>query len=120
MKRDNIIYWVTTGLIALLFLFSSVLYLTKSPELIQNFKQIDIPLYFISMLGVFKLLGALAILNPWSEKLKEWAYAGFGFTLIGAVWVHLATGTSFLMPLVILGILGVSYFFKQKLQSKVA
>ncbi len=120
MKRDKIIYWITTGLISLLFLLSSYMYLTQAPDLMQNFKQIGFPVYFVTMLGIFKLLGSLALLNPWFDSLKEWAYAGFGFTLIGATWTHIVTGTPFIMPLVILGILVVSYFFKQKLQAKVA
>ncbi|AXE20366.1 DoxX family protein [Runella rosea] len=120
MKRDKIIYWITTGLIALLFLFSSYMYLTKAPDLIQSFQKIGFPIYFVTMLGIFKLLGSLALLNPWFDSLKEWAYAGFAFTLIGATWTHIATGTPFIMPIVILGVLGVSYFFKQKLQAKLA
>ena len=120
MKRDKLIYWITTGLIALLFLFSSYMYLTKAPDLMQSFQKIGFPVYFVTMLGIFKLAGSVALLNPWFDKLKELAYAGFAFTLIGATWVHIATGTPFIMPLVFLGILGVSYFFKQKLQTKVA
>jgi hypothetical protein len=96
------------------------MYLTKAPDLIQSFQQIGFPIYFVTMLGIFKLLGSLALLNPWFDSLKEWAYAGFAFTLIGATWTHIATGTPFIMPIVILGVLGVSYFFKQKLQTKVA
>jgi DoxX-like family len=120
MKRDKIIYWITTGLISLLFLFSSYLYLTKAPDLMQNFKQIGFPVYFVTMLGIFKLLGSLALLNPWFDSLKEWAYAGFGFTLIGAAWTHIATGTPFIAPILILVVLGASYFFRKKLQGKVA
>ena len=120
MKRDKIIYWITTGLIALLFLFSSYMYLTKAPDLMQSFQKIGFPVYFVTMLGIFKLAGSIALLNPWFDKLKELAYAGFAFTLVGAAWTHIATGTPFIMPIVILGILGVSYFFNQKLQAKVA
>ncbi|WP_428666272.1 DoxX family protein [Runella sp.] len=120
MKRDKIIYWITTGLISLMFLFSSYMYLTKAPDLMQGFQKIGFPVYFVTMLGIFKLLGSLALLNPWFNNLKELAYAGFGFTLIGAIWTHIATNTPFVMPLVILVVLGVSYFFYKKLQAKTA
>jgi hypothetical protein len=61
------------------------------------------------------LLGAIALLNPWFPKLREWAYAGFTFTLISAIWAHVATSTPFVAPLVFLILLAVSYYFHQKL-----
>lgn len=111
MKRDKIIYWVSTGLVSLSFLMASVMYLIQSPELMNSFAALGFPMYFVMILGTAKLLGALAIVNPWVPKLREWAYAGFTFILIGAVWVHIATATPFVAPLVNLLILGVSYFF---------
>jgi hypothetical protein len=115
MKRDKIIYWSTTGLLALGFAMSSFMYLSKNPELIGQFKLIGLPEYFVTLLGVAKLLGAIAIVNPWFPKLKEWAYAGYSFVLIGAAWVHIVTGTPFVAPLVFLGIVAVSYFFYSRL-----
>lgn len=116
MKRDRIIYWASTGLVALLFAFSSFMYLSKNAELMQSFRQIGYPAYFVTLLGVAKLAGAIALLNPWSDKLKEWAYAGFVFTLIGATWTHIATHTPFMAPLVILVLTGVSYLFYQRVK----
>ena len=115
MKRDKIIYWSTTALLALGFAMSSFMYLTRNPELLGQFKLIGIPEYFVTLLGVAKLSGAIAIVNPWSTRLKEWAYAGYAFVLIGAVWTHIATNTPFVAPLVFLGIVGVSYFFFTRL-----
>ena len=116
-KKTKIIYWSLTGLIALGFLMSSFMYLSKAPMLIENFSKIGFPVLFVSILGVAKLLGAIAIINPWFPKLKEWAYAGFTFVLIGAVWVHVATSTPFVAPLVFLILVAASYFFYQKVKS---
>lgn len=114
MKKNKIIYWSLTGLVAAGFLMSSFMYLGKNPELLNGFKMMGFPEFFIPILGWAKLLGALAVVNPWFPKLKEWAYAGFTFTLIGAVWTHMATGTPFIAPLVFLVLVGASYFFFTK------
>lgn len=110
-------YWSFTGLISAFFLMSAFMYLSWSPALVEGFTKGGLPLFMIPLLGVAKLLGAIAIVNPWFKGLKEWAYAGFTFVLIGAVWVHAATHTPFVMPLVFLVLLGVSYFYKRKLES---
>ena len=114
MKKNKIIYWSTTGLVAAGFLMSSFMYLGKNPELVNGFKMMGFPDFFIPILGLAKLLGAFAIVNPWVPKLKEWAYAGFTFVLIGATWTHLATNTPFIAPLVFLALLAVSYYFYAK------
>lgn len=120
MKTTKIIYWSLTGLVALGFLMSSFMYLSKNPELMTGFKTMGYPEFFVNILGLAKLLGALAIVNPWFPKLKEWAYAGFAFTLIGAVWTHVATQTPFVGPLVFMALLGASYYYYTKLQVKQA
>jgi hypothetical protein len=79
--------------------------------LVDGFKFLGYPQYLIPLLGVAKLLGALALINPWFPKLKEWAYAGFTFTLVGAIWSHIATNTAFTSPLVFLLLVALSYFF---------
>lgn len=114
MKRDKIIYWVATGLVAAGMAMSAFMYLSKNPELMSGFQQIGIPVYFIALLGVAKLLGAIALVAPVGTRLKEWAYAGFLFMFIGATWVHIATGTPFVMPLMFLIILALSYVFWNK------
>jgi hypothetical protein len=93
MKRDKIIYWIATGLVAAGMLLSATMYLSKNPELIGNFKTLGLPDYFVTLLGVAKLLGAVVLLMPVWTALKEWAYAGFAFTFAWAVWTHIATGT---------------------------
>ena len=116
MKRDKIIYWITTGLVAAGMLLSAVMYLSRNTELMESFKSLGIPLYFVALLGVAKGLGAVVLIAPLSDKLKEWAYAGFAFVFIGAAWTHLATGTPWIAPLLFLALLAASYFFRLRLQ----
>lgn len=117
MKRDKIIYWIATGLLAAGMAMSAYMYLTKNPELVSSFQALGFPIYFVSILGVAKLLGAIVLLAPAGSRLKEWAYAGFIFTFLGAIWVHLETGTPFIMPLAFLIVLGVSYIFWTRLKT---
>lgn len=114
MKKNKIIYWITTGLVSVGFLLSSVLYLTQNPELMENFKTLGIPFYMVQLLGFAKLLGGIAIINPWYIKLREWAYAGYTFVLLGATWTHLSTQTPFIAPLIFLALLAVSYIYSKK------
>ena len=117
MKRDKIIYWVATALIAAGMAMSSYMYLSKDAGLIKSFQQLGFPIYFLSILGLAKLLGAIVLVAPAGDRLKEWAYAGFLFTFIGAIWTHLATGTSWISPAVFLGILSLSYAFYVRLKT---
>jgi uncharacterized membrane protein YecN with MAPEG domain len=116
MKRDKIIYWIATGLVAAGMGMSAFMYLSNNPELMKSFEAIGLPPYMVAILGVAKLLGAIVLLAPVWDRLKEWAYAGFSFTFIGAVWVHIATGTPWVAPFIALLILGVSYGFRLKLK----
>jgi hypothetical protein len=117
MKTTNILYWLFTGLITLGMGLSSVMYLSGNSEITTGFQTIGIPGYFIPFLGIAKLLGAIALIAPIKkEGLKEWAYAGFAFTFIGATWVHLSTHTPFMGPLFFLIILGVSYWMRLRKQ----
>lgn len=116
MKRDKIFYWVATGLVSAGFLLSSFMYLSQNEELMNSFNALGFPAYFVMLLGVAKLAGSLAIINPWNDKLKEWAYAGFTFTLIGAIYTHIVTGTPFTAPVAFLVLVGTSYFFRHRLR----
>jgi hypothetical protein len=112
MKTKKILYWVFTIFVAAFMLFSSYMYLSKSPQMIDGFQKLGYPLYFVSLLGLAKLLGAIALLQTRFKTLQEWAYAGFTFTFIGAAWTHFSTGTPFIMPIVALVFLGLSYWFR--------
>ena len=81
MKKDKIIYWVSTGLISAMMLFSAYAYFTSS-QISEAFKHLGFPDFFRVELGSAKLLGALVLLIPQIPvKIKEWAYAGFGIVL---------------------------------------
>lgn len=116
MKKNKIIYWSLTGLVSAGFFMSSIMYLSQNPLLVQNFQKMGFPLVMVQILGIAKLLGALAIINPWYPKLKEWAYAGFVFVLIGAVWIHIDTNTHFFAPLLFLVLVVASYMYFHKLK----
>lgn len=117
MKRIKVLYWIFTGLASLAFLASGIMYFSGDPAIDEGFKQMGYPVFFKSILGVAKILGALALVNPWSNTLKEWAYAGFSFTLIGATITHLATSTPFIAPLIFLALLASSYFLFSRFKS---
>src|SRR5437868_5260730 len=91
------------------------MYLSKNPQLMDGFKQLGYPAFFVTILGLAKLAGGIALLLPKAGKVNEWAYAGFTFVLIGAIWTHLATHTPFVMPLVILILLAASYWFRARI-----
>lgn len=116
MKTQKITYWITTILVSAMMLFSAALYLSQAPMLTENFKLAGLPLYFLPLLGLAKLLGAIALLVPKWSAVKEWAYAGFTFTFLGAIWVHVSTSTPFVAPLVALIILFISYYTRLQLQ----
>lgn len=117
MRRDKVIYWTVTGLLAAGMLMSAFMYLTRNPQLMQSFKFAGYPEYFVTLLGIAKLLGAIALVVPIWSKLKEWAYAGFAFTFIGAIWTHVATNTPWMAPFIALVLLAVSYWYKTRLKA---
>ena len=91
-KKRALVCWVSTGLIVLIMGISAVSYLLRVPHFVESTHELGYPTYFMSILGVAKLLGVLALLWPGWPRLKEWAYAGFTFNLVGATWSHLAVG----------------------------
>lgn len=105
-------YWTTTALIALAFLSGGVVYLARAEFAASGLAQLGYPPYFITILGVWKVLGALAVLAPRLPRLKEWAYAGIVFDLTGAAFSHAAAGDpaqKLIAPLVLLGITAASW-----------
>jgi hypothetical protein len=114
-------FWIFTGLIAALMIVSAIPDVLIIDEAVKIFEHLGYPRYLLPFIGVAKLLGAFAILQPWFRGLKEWAYAGITFDLIGALYSHLAVGDSiqFLIP-PILGLVFVtgSYLLLRKLESR--
>jgi DoxX-like family len=120
MKKDNIIYWTATIIIALMEAVMPISTWIFAPEYMTfGTKALSYPDYFAYTLVIAKVLGVIAITYPKTPaKIKEWAYAGLAFTLIFAFISHACVDKNIgymIMPLVFLGILAVSYIYHNKL-----
>lgn len=107
----NVIYGITTGLLAALSLFAAFSYLSGNAQAVQGFTHVGYPQQLRVLLGIAKALGAIVLLVPGLRILKEWAYAGFTFAWIAACVAHYLAhdGATAFMPLVLLVLLFVSY-----------
>jgi hypothetical protein len=94
MTAWTVAYWICTGLTAFFILPGGLAYAFAVPDVVAGVIQLGFPLYFIQMLGVWKVLGSLAVLAPGFPRLKEWAYAGMLFELIGAAIANATMGPS--------------------------
>jgi hypothetical protein len=117
MKKINIIYWIATGLLLALMLFSAVgSFMPPTPDGTKMMHAMGYQTYIIQFLAVAKILGIIAILVPGFPRIKEWAYAGFAFDLIGATYsmaVNLPFNQWAPMPIFLI-ILAVSYIYYHK------
>lgn len=114
-KRNKIIYWVATLWLSLGMLSTGVVQLLKVEADVDFILRLGYPAYFLSILGVSKILGVVAVLIPRFPLLKEWAYAGFVFTMVGAIWSHLVTGSpinEIFPPFLLLALTTVSWYFR--------
>jgi uncharacterized membrane protein len=91
-KRNKIIFWVATALLAIGMLQSGVFAVLRTKQWVDLVTRLGYPVYFLTILGIWKILGVIAILIPRFKLLKEWAYAGFFFAMTGALVSHLAVG----------------------------
>ena len=85
----SIAYWITTGLVVSAMFSGGIAELTQRPETIDGMKLLGYPVYFVMIIGVWKLLGSVALLAPGFPRVKEWAYAGLFFNMTGAAVSHL-------------------------------
>ena len=114
-KRNKIIYWIATAWLALGMLSTGIMQLLHVKEETDLMIQIGYPAYFLTLLGITKIIGVAIILAPGLVLLKEWAYAGFFFTMAGAVYSHAASGNSvgeIAPPLLLLALSVVSWYFR--------
>jgi uncharacterized membrane protein YphA (DoxX/SURF4 family) len=112
MKGRVIGYWVATGLIAFAMLSGGAMQVARVPENVAGFARLGYPTYFMVMLGVWKLLGGIALLAPRFPRIKEWAYAGIFIDLSSAVVSVAATSDSIfhvIAPLICIAILATSW-----------
>lgn len=115
-KRNKVIYWVTTGFLAFGMLaqgFTQIFHAKGYVDMIVH--HLGYPSYFLNIIGVWKILGVIAILIPRFRLVKEWAYAGFFFVMSGAVFSHIASGDPVketVPALVLLILIVVSWYFR--------
>lgn len=87
-------YWTATGILALVLVSGGVAYLLRVEAAVAGIVALGYPVYFLSILGFWKVLAGIAILAPRFPRLKEWAYAGIVFDLTGAFASHVVSGSS--------------------------
>lgn len=114
-KKNKIIYWIATLWLALGMTATGIVQLIPVKEEAKMIQHLGYPLYFLTLLGVWKLLGVIAILIPKFGLLKEWAYAGFFFAMSGAVVSHLAVGdgaSALFGPTLLIVLTVISWFYR--------
>lgn len=117
MKRNKIIYWISTGFFCAFLLLTSISYFTD-PKFVDIYRHLGFPQYFRVELGIAKILGVLILLIPQiPSKIKEWVYAGFGITLISGAIAHFNSGdpTGYIINVLFwFALLIISYTFWHK------
>jgi uncharacterized membrane protein YphA (DoxX/SURF4 family) len=114
-KRSKIIYWVATIWLSLGMVSTGTVQILQMEEEAQKMNKLGYPMYFLTIIGVWKLLGAVAVLIPIFPIVKEWAYAGFFFLITGAIFSHLANGdkaVEYVGPALLLVLTVISWYFR--------
>jgi uncharacterized membrane protein YphA (DoxX/SURF4 family) len=123
MKKIKIAYWTVTILFVLAMLQSGIVQLIQSEGSQELMALLGYPMYVSTILGIAKILGAIVLVLGIFKTLKEWAYAGFAFDLIGATvsGAYIGEILVVIIPLVYLAVMFLSYFlWKEMEQSKMA
>jgi uncharacterized membrane protein YphA (DoxX/SURF4 family) len=118
MKNITLTYRISTWLVVAIMGLSGIAYLLRLEHFAASTRELGYPAYLMTILAVAKLLGVTALLVPRFDRLKEWAYAGFTFNLLGAAWSHTAVGQydHAALALLWLGVLATSYLSLRKLR----
>ncbi|WP_421752687.1 DoxX family protein [Croceimicrobium sp.] len=114
-KRDKIIYWIATIWLSLGMVSSGLVQILQIDEEKIMMQRLGYPDYFMIILGVWKLLGVIAVLIPKATLLKEWAYAGFFIAMSGAIISHWAVNDpamEFFGPSLLLVLTVLSWYFR--------
>lgn len=114
-KRNKIIYWIATIWLALGMVSTAIVQLIKMEEEVNNFTTLGYPIYLMTIVGIWKLLGVIALFIPGFPLLKEWAYAGFFFVMSGAIISHVAVGhggAAIFGPALLLVLTVISWYFR--------
>lgn len=112
-KAKKITYWISTIWLSLGMTSTGIVQIMHLPDETKMITDLGYPGYFMTLIGVWKLLGVIAVLLPKTALLKEWAYAGFFFTMSGAIVSHLAKGEVFatiLPPALLLVLTCISWY----------
>ncbi len=121
MKRNQIIYYVSTGLLSLLMLFSASMYIFQHEVAAEAFTGFGFPTWILYPLAIAKILGVIAIWYRKFPTLREWAYAGFCFDFLLAIGAHVAINDGqHWLAVIALVLLFVSYFTGEKSSIEVA
>lgn len=114
-RTGKIIYWIATIWLSLGMISTGIVQLIPLDEEVEKMTQLGYPTYFLTIIGVWKLLGVLAVLAPKLPLLKEWAYAGFTFTMSGATISHLVVddgAMEYFGPTLLLLLTGLSWYLR--------
>src|SRR5690349_17210769 len=114
-KAARITYWIATVWLALGMTSTAIVQLIKMKDEVEMMNRLGYPLYFLTILGIWKILGVIAVLIPRFPLLKEWAYAGFFFAMSGAVFSRLAMGDEakeYFGPVLLLVLTIISWYFR--------
>lgn len=93
-KVHAVLYWITTLWLSLGMVSSGIVQIIHLDVEVTAMEHLGYPIYILTLLGLWKILGVIAILVPKFPVVKEWAYAGFFFTMSGALFSHIARGDS--------------------------
>ncbi len=114
-KRNKIIYWIATIWLSLGMLSTGIVQLLQTEEEVEMLTRLGYPVYFLTIIGVWKISGVVAVLIPKFPLLKEWAYAGFFIAMSGAISSHLINGDEakeIFGPTLLLMLTVVSWYFR--------
>ena len=113
-NRNNIIYWIATVWLSLGMLSTAIVQLLRLEKENEFMLQLGYPVYFLTIIGAWKVLGVIAVLVPKFALLKEWAYAGFFFLTTGAIISHMVRGEvkDIFGPLLLVVLTIVSWYFR--------
>ena len=114
-KRRRVIYWITTIWLALGMASTGIVQIIQPEEQMAAMRRLGYPDYFFLLLGIWKIIGIVVILIPKTPILKEWAYAGFFFTVSGAVLAHALHGdgaAEFIAPVLLMALTIASWYLR--------
>jgi len=114
-KRNKIIYWIATIWLSLGMLSTGIVQLLKTEKEVDLMTHLGYPVYFLTIIGCWKILGVVAVLIPKFPILKEWAYAGFFIAMSGAIISHFLAGSEareIFGPSLLLVLTLVSWYFR--------